>query len=114
VPSDSVAEGGRYYEAVRSLSDGLYNYWTPRDRTLGVYYRMMEGVDPIGGVGAEGDLPGSYHDRRVEYVPDHFSFMLPSRGCMQEVASDFGVEPPESLENAEITKRIETFASRRD
>lgn len=114
VPSESVAEGGRYYDAVRSLSDGFYNYWTPSDRTLVVYYKMMEGTDSVGGAGAKGKTPDNYHDRRVEYVPDHFSFMLPSRGCMQEVVRDFGVEPPESLENAEITERIETFAARRD
>jgi hypothetical protein len=110
VESGSVAEGGEYYDAVAEVVGDLYNYWTPNDRTLGFYYRTLENTDSVGGAGAEGRTPQNYHDRRVGYVPDHFSFLIPERGCMDEVADDFGVSPPESLEDTEITRRIGTFS----
>ncbi|MFP4188246.1 MAG: alpha/beta hydrolase [Halobacteriales archaeon] len=110
VPSDSVAEGGEYYDAVQNAVGDLYNYWTPRDRTLGFYYRALERADSVGGAGADGDTPSNYHDRCVDYVPDHFSFLIPERGCIDEVVDDFGVSPPESLEDTEITRSIDTFS----
>lgn len=110
VPADSVSVDGEYAHAVRNVSEGVYNYWTPSDRTLGTYYKLIEGVDSVGGTGATGETPPNYHDRCVEYVPDHFSFLIPSRGCMDEVVQDLGIEPPEELEETELTKRIETFS----
>jgi hypothetical protein len=35
--------------------------------------------------------------------------MLPHRGCIDEVVQDLGVEPPESLKDAEVTKRLKAF-----
>jgi hypothetical protein len=110
VTSDSVAEGGEYYDAVSNVVGDVYNYWTPSDRTLNLYYKTIERTESIGGTGATGSPPENYHDRRVEYVPDHFSFLIPDRGCIDEVVEDFGISPPESLEDTELTKRIETFS----
>lgn len=110
VPSGSVARGGEFFDAVESVTGGVYNYWTPHDVTLGRYYRMVERTYPVGGIGATGVTPSNYHDRRVEYVPDHFSFMLPDRGCIDDVVGDFGIEPPETLEETDVTKRIEAFS----
>jgi hypothetical protein len=110
VTGESVTEGGEYYEAIRNVVGDLYNYRTPSDRTLGLYYRTLERTDSVGGAGAKGKTPSNYHDRRVGYVPDHFSFLIPDRGCIDEVADDFGVSPPESLRDTEITRRTETFS----
>ena len=109
VPSRSVSVNGEYGDAVRNVVGDVYNYWTPRDRTLRQYYRLAEGTDCVGGAGAEGKTPENYHDRRVEHVPDHYSFMLPHRGCIDEVVQDLGVEPPESLKDAEVTKKLKAF-----
>lgn len=110
VPSDSVAVGDEYADAVRNVVGDVYNYWTPNDRTLGVYYKALEHTDSIGGAGATGATPPNYHDREVGYVPDHFSFLIPERGCINEVVEDFGISPPESLEDTDVTRRIEAFS----
>jgi hypothetical protein len=111
VPSGSVSVGGEYADAVRNVVGDLYNYRTTEDRTLNLYYRMAEGADAVGGAGTEGETPENYHDRRVDYVPDHFSFMLPKTGCVEEVVRDFGVDPPESLKDAEVTKSLKAFGN---
>lgn len=110
VPSDSVANGGRYADGIRNVAGDVYNYWTPSDKTLGFYYKTIERVNSVGGAGSDGETPDNFHDRCVSYVPDHFSFLIPSRGCMDDVVQDFGIEPPGELEDTEVTRRIEAFA----
>lgn len=109
VPSRSVSVDGDYGDAVRNVVGDVYNYRTTEDRTLNLYYRMTEGTDAVGGAGAESETPDNYHDRRVDYVPDHFSFLLPETGCVEEVVRDFGVEPPESLKDADVTRSLKAF-----
>lgn len=111
VPSSSVSVDGEYADAIRNVVGDLYNYRTTEDRTLNLYYRMTEGNDAVGGAGTEGETPDNYHDRRVDYVSDHFSFMLPRKGCLEEVVRDFGVDPPESLKDAEVTKSLKAFGN---
>jgi hypothetical protein len=108
-PSGSVAVDGRYGDAIRNAVGDVYNYRTPEDVTLCTYYEMAEGTEAVGCEGATGRTHESYHDRCVGYVPDHFSFMLPSTGCIEEVVRDFGVEPPETLKDAEVTKSLKAF-----
>jgi len=109
VPSRSVSVEGEYGEAIRNVVGDFYNYRTPSDRTLKQLYRMSEGTDCIGGAGAEGKTPENYHERLVEYVPDHFSFLLPQRGCVDEVVNDFGIDPPESVKDADVTRSLKAF-----
>lgn len=109
VPSRSVSAEGEFGDAIQNVVGDVYNYRTPRDRTLKQFYRLSEGTDCIGGAGAEGETPENYHERLVEYVPDHFSFLLPHRGCIDEVVNDFGVHPPESLKDADVTKSLKAF-----
>ena len=109
VPSGSVTVDGRYGDAIRNVVGNVYNYRTTEDRTMCIYYRIAEGNNAVGCVGAEGETPDSYHDRRVDYVPDHFSFMIPRRGCVDEVVRDFGVDPPESLKDSNVSKNLRAF-----
>ena len=109
VPSRSVSVDGEYGEAIRNVVGDVYNYRTPSDRTLKQFYRLSEGTDCIGGAGAVGETPENYHERLVEYVPDHFSFLLPHRGCIDEVVNDLGVDPPESLKDPDVTKSLKAF-----
>ena len=108
-PSGSVAVDGRYGDAIRNAVGDVYNYRTPEDVTLCTYYEMAEGTEAVGCAGATGRTHENYHDLCVGYVPDHFSFMLPSTGCIEEVVRDFGVEPPETLKDAEVTKSLKAF-----
>lgn len=109
VTSDSVTEGGEYYDAIEKVVGDVYNYRTPNDRTLNLYYEVIERAGSVGGAGANGTTPPNYHDRCVEYVPDHFSFLIPERGCMDEVVGDFGFSPTESREDTEVTDGTGTF-----
>ncbi|MDZ7688916.1 MAG: alpha/beta hydrolase [Halobacteriales archaeon] len=109
VPSGSVTLDGRYGDGIQNAVGDVYSYRTPGDVTLCTYYEMAEGTSAVGCEGAKGETHESYHDRCVGYVPDHFSFMLPTMGCIEEVVRDFGVEPPESLKDADVTKNLKAF-----
>jgi len=109
VPSRSVTVNGEYADAIRNVVGDVYNYRTPEDTTLTLYYRLAEGTDAVGGAGANGPTPENYHDRCVEYVRDHYSFMVPRRGCVDEVVRDFGVDPPERLKDADVSKSLRAF-----
>ena len=109
VTGDSVTVGGEYYDAIENVVGDVYNYRTPNDRTLNLYYKTIERAESVGGAGAKGKTPPNYHDRCVGYVPDHFSFLIPERGCIDEVVTDFGFIPPESSEDTEVTDGTGTF-----
>lgn len=112
-PCSEVSLDGEYGEAVENVVGELHNYWSPNDRTLREYYKMMEGEDCLGGCGAKGRMPENYHDHRVGEVTDHFSFFLPEKGCVDEVVEDFGIKPPEEVAEEDLTTEIEAFEEAR-
>ena len=92
VDSDSVALDGRYGKAVKEAIGEVHNYWISHDGILNQQYRLIELTKALGGAGAEGDTPPNYHDHRVSYVPDHYSFYRPGKGCVRKVIADWNEE----------------------
>jgi len=88
--SDSVALDGRYGEALDEAVGETHNYWIEHDGILNQQYRLIEFSGALGGKGAEGETPRNYHDHQVSYVPDHYSFYRPGKGCMDQVVDDWG------------------------
>jgi len=87
--SDSVALGGRYGEAIRDSVGEAHNYWIRHDGILNQQYRLIEFTGALGGTGADGETPDNYHDHRVSYVPDHYSFYRPGKGCVRKMVADW-------------------------
>lgn len=83
--SDSVAVDGRYGEALEEAVGETHNYWIQHDGILNQQYRLIELSGALGGAGATGETPESYHDHQVSYVPDHYSFYRPGKGCIGQV-----------------------------
>jgi hypothetical protein len=88
--SDSVALDGRYGKPVRDAVGEVHNYWISHDGILNQQYRLIELTGALGGTGAKGETPENYHDHRVSYVPDHYSFYRPGKGCVGKVVADWG------------------------
>lgn len=108
VTRQSVSSEGEYADAIGNVVKDVYNYWTPYDRTLLRYYPMVEFKEAVGG-GSPENSPDNFHDRGVLHVPDHFSFLLPTRGCIHNVVEDFGFKSVDEPESDRITKEYETF-----
>jgi len=108
VKRSSVGRGGEYYEAVENVAKNVYNYWSPHDSTLLRYYPLVEFEDAVGGGGPE-DSPSNFHDRGVMYVPDHFSYLLTTRGCMHDVIADFGLGDAVRPDETPVTDEYEAF-----
>lgn len=89
VDADSVALDGRYGEALRNSVGETHNYWIQHDGILNQQYRLIELTGALGGTGADGETPDSYHDHRVSYVADHYSFYRPGKGCVRKVIADW-------------------------
>lgn len=83
--SDSVAVDGRYGEALAEAVGETHNYWIEHDGILNQQYRLIEFSGALGGTGASGETPENYHDHQVSYVPDHYSFYRPGKGCIGQV-----------------------------
>lgn len=88
VPGRSVSFDGRYGGAIRTSVDELHSYRTEGDRTLNQYYRLMTLQASLGGSGCNGNTPDNLREHHVEDVPDHFSFYVPGRGCIDRVVED--------------------------
>ncbi|MFB6283127.1 MAG: alpha/beta hydrolase [Halobacteria archaeon] len=88
VKSSKLNEGGLYHDAVEQATDVLHNYRSNSDHTINTYYKITEFRDAIGAK-APKTPPENFNDHVVD-VPDHFSFYLPERGCLDEVVWDFG------------------------
>lgn len=84
--SGSVAEHGRYGDAVAGAAERVHNYWTPHDATVSGLYRLAENGTGLGGSGSRGPTPANYEDHRVD-VTDHFSYYMPEDGCLEEVVA---------------------------
>jgi esterase/lipase superfamily enzyme len=87
--SDSVALNGRYGKPVRDAVGDVHNYWIQHDGILNQQYRLIEFTGALGGTGANGETPPNYHDHRVTYVPDHYSFYRPGKGCVGKLVADW-------------------------
>jgi esterase/lipase superfamily enzyme len=90
IDSDSVKVDGRYGKAVRESVGEAHNYWIRHDGILNQQYRLIEFTEALGGTGAQGETPDNYHDHQVSYVPDHYSFYRPGKGCIDQVVADWG------------------------
>lgn len=87
--ADSVALDGRYGKPVREAVGEVHNYWISHDGILNQQYRLIELTGALGGTGADGETPSNYHDHRVTYVPDHYSFYRPGKGCVGKLIADW-------------------------
>lgn len=88
---DAVAEGGRYYDAVRDGAGAVHNYYLNWEFTLDFLYRPAEFGDRALGVrGVCGHPPDNYTDHNVsDTVTGHFSYLKEDGGCLDRVIADF-------------------------
>ncbi|MFB6143010.1 MAG: lipase family alpha/beta hydrolase [Halorientalis sp.] len=91
VGCDTVAEGGRYYEAVRDGAAVVHNYHLDWEFTLEVVYRPAElGERALGVRGVCGTPPDNYRDHDVTgSVSNHFTYLTEDGGCLDRVIDDW-------------------------
>lgn len=87
----TVADGGRWYDAVRDGARAVHNYHVDREFTLDVLYRNAElGRRALGVRGVCGTPPGNYTDHDVsDCVRSHFSYLREDGGCLDQVVAGF-------------------------
>ena len=111
-PSESVARGGRYGDAIANATRAHHNFWLSHDGTLNALYRNVEGHDAVGGTGAIGETPGNYRDHNAGDVPDHFSYYRKGHDGMGEVLATFeGLDLADGGDGAEGEEAAERSGS---
>lgn len=100
VDSESVAEGGRWYEAASHGASYVYNFYSYDDGVLAYIYEIGDTLDDIdwdfdfdveqqealGAEGADGETPVNYTELDVtDSVSDHCQYFQPGEGCMDRV-----------------------------
>ncbi|MDY7083073.1 MAG: DUF726 domain-containing protein [Halobacteria archaeon] len=88
VRNDAVTLDGGYGTSIKRVVGEFHNYWMETDYTLRTFFPRIEGGTALGAAGADGETPSNYHDHRVEYVPNHYSYFRPGKGCIPDVVAD--------------------------
>lgn len=86
---DAVDDYGEFREPVARAVGEFDNYYSFDDTTLINGFASVEWEYPIGGVGAEGDVPANFEDHDVSDVEEHLDYFKQDVGCMGRVVENW-------------------------